>query len=383
MKSINGFQACLLSGIAALVLPACANHREPARVALVQISNMSVSTSADGAKYVPVQMATVQKEHAELQDSFDKRNYAAVLTGAPAVLADTKSLAVAATAKKGEIAKTLDTQWSKFAWFLPQRIASAQEVKAKIESAASLDADPEAVHIAALQRELAFTSERLKYRRRELRWTVAIIALAGIVVALLVWMLRVNLRHRRELLRLAEQDSLTGLPNRRCAAERASAALASSAVSSRPVTIALIDLDHFKSINDRCGHAVGDRVLQEFTRRARDVLRATDMLGRWGGEEFLLVLPDTDIERAVTTIHRIRAAMTDFQLPETGRGLRVSFSAGLATRTTSAQSPDEVIASADAALYEAKNGGRNLVRLDHETFRAAASEILRTLYDRV
>jgi diguanylate cyclase (GGDEF)-like protein len=178
---------------------------------------------------------------------------------------------------------------------------------------------------------------------------------------------------------LAEQDGLTGLPNRRRTAEKATAALAAAALGHRPLTLALIDLDHFKRINDRCGHAVGDHVLKEFARLSRGALRAADTLGRWGGEEFLLVLPDTQIDSAVAIIRRMQSALVDVQLPEAVRDLSVSFSAGLVTRTTHTQSLEEVIACADVALYEAKNGGRNLLRIDRETRRAAKSAVLQAL----
>jgi diguanylate cyclase (GGDEF)-like protein len=245
---------------------------------------------------------------------------------------------------------------------------------------ARLDADREIARNGALERELALTTERLVRRRQELRFTVTIIALGGLLMALLAWMLIANLRYRRELTRLAEQDSLTGLPNRRRTTEKATTALTSAAVKLRPVTIALIDLDHFKGINDNYGHRVGDYVLKEFARLSVSVLRASDTLGRWGGEEFLLILPDTDLDCAVATMHRMRSVTAAMQLPDMARGLQVSFSAGLATRTQAAQSLDEVIAAADVALYEAKNGGRNLVRLDQETYRVAASSVLRALY---
>jgi len=245
---------------------------------------------------------------------------------------------------------------------------------------ARLDADREITLNAALQHELALTTERLVRRRQELRFTVTIIALGALLMALLAWILIANLRYRRELLQLAEQDSLTGLPNRRRTVEKATTALTSATARPRPVTIALIDLDHFKSINDHYGHAVGDHVLKEFARLSGSVLRETDTLGRWGGEEFLLILPDTDLDCAVTTIHRMRCAAATMHLPEIAHGLHVSFSAGLATRAQGVQSLDEVIAAADVALYEAKNGGRNLVRLDRETYRAAASSVLRALY---
>ncbi len=249
--------------------------------------------------------------------------------------------------------------------------------------ATHINTDRELALNAALERELALTSEHLQYRKRELRWTISIIVMSGVVLVLLSWMLIANVRHRRALLVLAEQDGLTGLPNRRRTVEKATAALAAAAVGHRPLTLALLDLDHFKKINDRCGHAIGDHVLKEFARLSRGVLRAADTLGRWGGEEFLLVLPDTQIESAVAIVQRMQSALAEVQLPETVPELSVSFSAGLATRTTHAQSLDEVIACADAALYEAKNGGRNLLRLDRETRRAAASAVLLALGDPV
>jgi len=244
---------------------------------------------------------------------------------------------------------------------------------------ARFDTDREIAQNSALRRELTLATERLELRKRELTWTIAVIVLAGLVMALLMRLLISNHRYRRELQRLAGQDSLTGLPNRRLTAEKATAALAAAA-GHRPVSMALIDLDHFKSINDRYGHAVGDHVLREFAQLARKLLRSTDTLGRWGGEEFLLILPDTTIDAAVATVHRMRAATAEMPQVDAACGLVVSFSAGIASRSGTAQSLDEVIACADAALYEAKRGGRNLVRLDPETHRSAESGVLRTIY---
>jgi diguanylate cyclase (GGDEF)-like protein len=241
------------------------------------------------------------------------------------------------------------------------------------EPAIHSTADRESALNAALERELALTSERLQYRKRELRWMISIIVLSGVVLVLLTCLLVANTRHRRALLVLAEQDGLTGLPNRRRTVEKATAAFAAAVMGDRPLTVALIDLDHFKKINDRCGHAVGDYVLKEFARLSRGVLRAADTLGRWGGEEFLLVLPDTQIDSAVAIMQRLQSAFADVRLPEPERDIRVSFSAGLATRTTHAKSLDEMIVCADAALYEAKNGGRNLLRLARATRRTEQS----------
>jgi diguanylate cyclase (GGDEF)-like protein len=257
---------------------------------------------------------------------------------------------------------------------------AVNQAESRGASAGSLEAERETARNAVLERELALITERLARRRQELRFTIVIIVLGGLLVVLLAWILIANLRHRRELIRLAEHDSLTGLPNRRRTADRATTALVSAPAKLRPVTLALIDLDHFKSINDSYGHAVGDEVLKEFARLSVGALRASDTLGRWGGEEFLLILPDTDLASAVATVLRMRSLTATMRLPQMAHGLRVSFSAGLATRTRSVTSLDEVIAAADVALYEAKHGGRDLVRLDHETYRLATPSMLVELY---
>jgi diguanylate cyclase (GGDEF)-like protein len=414
-------------------LIACENKMARDQQALDEMSYSLTATLTDGTKYVRDEATLVQQELADLQSSYGNNKHAAVPLRVSSVVTDVKTLAVEAAAKTIQVAKALDEQWSVLArrrccssdaidrgggrrstvigGLLLLGLVLAGGVVTRYAQAASVpstgSAAPDgtgtptsspsrvatpATHIttdreialnAALERELALTSERLQYRKRELRWMVSIIALSGVVLALLTWMLVTNVRHRRELLMLAEQDGLTGLPNRRRTAEKATAALAAAAVGHRPLTLALIDLDHFKRINDRCGHAVGDHVLKEFARLSRGILRAADTLGRWGGEEFLLVLPDTHIDSAVAIIERMQSALVDVQLPEAVRDWRLSFSAGLVTRTIHTQSLEEVIACADVALYEAKNGGRNLLRIDRETRRAAKSAVLQALGDQV
>ena len=145
------------------------------------------------------------------------------------------------------------------------------------------------------------------------------------------------------------------------------AALVNATVEA-PLTIAVIDMDHFKVINDRCGHATGDFVLKEFARLGREALRDSDVLGRWGGEEFLVIMPDATLESALASLERMRTLVCAIRLPASGAGLRVTLSAGLASGLSSG-SLDEVIARADAALYAAKNEGRNLVRVaDDENY---------------
>jgi diguanylate cyclase (GGDEF)-like protein len=223
--------------------------------------------------------------------------------------------------------------------------------------------------------------ECLPRRKHERHWSLVTFVLGALAAALLTWMLIANRRQRREQLRLANQDPLTLLPNRRCTAKLASAALESASVTLRPVTIALIDLNHLKSFSNHCGQEVGDYVLKEFARRACARLRTSETLGRWGPEVLLLILPDTTLHAAVATLGRLRTVTGDIPLPDVARGLKVTFSAGLASRTGNVQSLNEVIASAEAALYEARQRGLNLwLRLDHEICQTATSGVLRSLY---
>jgi len=233
---------------------------------------------------------------------------------------------------------------------------------------ARFETDREIERNALLKRELVVSQEQSQRQAQQLRWN-AVAAVSGVaVIALLGYFLISNLRFRQELVRLARQDGLTGLPNRRRTVELATEALQSSILHDQPLTIAIIDMDHFKFINDRCGHATGDHVLKEVARMSRETLRPTDVLGRWGGEEFLLIMPNADLKVAMATLERLRTRVFGVRLPSSGAGLRVSLSAGLALYSKNVKSLDELIARADSALYVAKNEGRDLVRVSDENF---------------
>lgn len=164
----------------------------------------------------------------------------------------------------------------------------------------------------------------------------------------------------RELRELATRDDLTGIHNRRHVGQLLEQQQALHLRSGLPMSIALLDLDRFKSINDRYGHAGGDMVLVRFAAVARQTLRATDLLGRWGGEEFLVAMPQTSLEQAATALQRIREALAAVDFGDLGQDLRMTFSAGLVLLDD-----DETIAAAvkraDLAMYRAKTGGRNRV----------------------
>ncbi len=214
---------------------------------------------------------------------------------------------------------------------------------------------------ATLQRELADSQEQSRRQVRQLRWNAVAAATGGCIIALLIYFLITNVRYRRRLATLASQDGLTGLPNRRRIAELATRALARARETGEPLTLALIDMDHFKIINDSCGHATGDHVLKEFARAGGEALRAGDLLGRWGGEEFLLVSPGSTLEAGMANLDHLRTLIHRIRLPASGAALRVSLSAGLAVFDSSVKSLDELIARADKALYAAKSAGRDRV----------------------
>jgi diguanylate cyclase (GGDEF)-like protein len=261
-------------------------------------------------------------------------------------------------------------------WEYARRYAAANDAE-RTKGAAALRArfetDREIERNALLKRELAASREQALQQARELRLIAVVVTSGVVVIALLIYFLIVNRRYRQQLVKLASQDGLTGLPNRRRTAELATAALADAIAAQTSLTIAIIDMDHFKIINDCCGHATGDFVLKEFARVGRESLRESDVLGRWGGEEFLLVMPETTLEVGLATLDRMRTLVFGIHLPESGAGLRVSLSAGLATSLRHGRSLDELIARADSALYAAKNAGRDLVRVADENYLATTA----------
>jgi diguanylate cyclase (GGDEF)-like protein len=163
---------------------------------------------------------------------------------------------------------------------------------------------------------------------------------------------------------LAIQDELTGLVNRRHMTARFEAELARHARSGESMSVALLDIDLFKHINDRHGHWVGDSVLRGFARVTGTALRASDVLARWGGEEFLVLLPGTRAGIAEAVLERMRLALLRQSIVVTHPELRVTFSAGIATLRPG-DTPQSLIERADAAMYQAKRQGRNqsVVRL--------------------
>ncbi len=162
--------------------------------------------------------------------------------------------------------------------------------------------------------------------------------------------------------KLATHDELTGLPNRRHALELLMHEERKSTRAVAMPCLGLIDIDHFKRVNDTLGHPAGDETLRLFSNLLSQTLRPGDVLARWGGEEFLLLLPGSSMDEAVRVLERLRERCADPAQWRQAPHLQVTFSAGL-TAHIAGESTQSSIARADSALYRAKAAGRNRVEL--------------------
>jgi diguanylate cyclase (GGDEF)-like protein len=167
-------------------------------------------------------------------------------------------------------------------------------------------------------------------------------------------------RANRIIERLATTDALTGVYNRHHINNILLQQLELLSRYGCPLSIAILDLDHFKAINDQFGHNVGDEVLKTFCKIARESLRKSDWFGRWGGEEFICIMPHTTVENAHIPMNRIRQAFKSAQIASLPSGYQHTVSIGIAEAKLS-DTVDSVIARADERLYQAKRNGRDTI----------------------
>jgi len=193
----------------------------------------------------------------------------------------------------------------------------------------------------------------------------------GMLVAMLAFAIAGARRTQRRLA-LAEQcattDALTGLPNRRHADEVLERLLAAARRTRRPLSVVLFDLDHFKAINDNFGHSIGDEALRATASATRELLRGSDHAARFGGEEFLLLLPETSADDALIVAEKLRAQIAELEVEGLDREVTASF--GVAAYPDHEATADRLIEAADAALYRAKAAGRNRVKSTLEVVAA-------------
>jgi two-component system chemotaxis response regulator CheY len=171
---------------------------------------------------------------------------------------------------------------------------------------------------------------------------------------------------REQMEYLAMHDSLTGLLNRRAIQQHVEAETVRATRTAAPMGVILMDLDLFKDVNDRFGHSVGDQALRNFSEIVQQMIRPYDWAGRWGGEEFLIVLPGVSEVDAVSVAERIRISVETAMLPlPDGSAMRFTVSMGVASAsgTKGPIVPEKLVQAADEALYRAKSEGRNRVCL--------------------
>jgi two-component system cell cycle response regulator len=167
------------------------------------------------------------------------------------------------------------------------------------------------------------------------------------------------IQRNAELDRLSRVDALTGAYNRRHMDEQLQQHASAARRHRQSLSVVLFDIDHFKRVNDTEGHGGGDAVLCEITRRINDAVRAEDIVGRWGGEEFLVILPHTAVEAALPIAERVRQLIAHTPVIIGDRAVAVTLSGGCAG--TDQPEPDELVSRADDALYRAKDNGRNRI----------------------
>ena len=194
-------------------------------------------------------------------------------------------------------------------------------------------------------------------------WAFVLLGLLP-VLSTVGFLLMCTERSQQELERAAQLDYLTGIYNRRAIEDLARRAIAASRRHGMPMAMMIVDVDHFKRINDQFGHETGDQALMETVRRLRESLRSEDLVGRLGGEEFVAILPNTDAASALAAAERVRVAFADTPMRFENESVTVTISAGVALLAPGDQQFSHLLRRADRAMYAAKNAGRNQVMLD-------------------
>ena len=172
-----------------------------------------------------------------------------------------------------------------------------------------------------------------------------------------------NSQFYEQVQRLAITDELTGLPNRRLLFEKGEGEVLRARRFERPLSIVMLDIDHFKLVNDRYGHAAGDRVLREIAQALRQILRESDTAARYGGEEFVVLLPESDETIAALVAERLRSSIENCLVEEDAQRIHVTVSLGVAAVNRVTVDFSKLISHADQALYLSKNKGRNCVTI--------------------
>ena len=229
------------------------------------------------------------------------------------------------------------------------------------DSSGPMNASVAEARFDAKLRETENALLREQKKRAELERVMLVLALVGSVaiLALAVLLLIRQIRQKRRFANLAMRDELTGLRNRRSILEFARVQFGMRLTLGTRLFVALLDLDHFKRVNDQCGHDVGDAVLIGFANACQRHLRSNHVFGRYGGEEFLLIMPDTREDQVFDIFERLREIVGELQIAGLPPTHRLTFSMGGSETRASTTSLEAQIKEADLALYQAKEKGRD------------------------
>lgn len=215
-----------------------------------------------------------------------------------------------------------------------------------------------------LEADRALRDEQLAASQRVRRWQRFALTLGGVLIVLLLWQAQRQLRRSRRLHRMAMTDPLTGIANRRRIQDLGQSMFAEAVARNEPMAVVVLDVDHFKKVNDACGHEVGDMVLTRIVGACQGILRKADCIGRMGGEEFIVLLPGADCDEAREVAERLRSCIQASRLDDLAADLRVTVSLGVGSRRPDDDLLESLVRRADRALYRAKDSGRNRVEAD-------------------
>jgi diguanylate cyclase (GGDEF)-like protein len=223
------------------------------------------------------------------------------------------------------------------------------------------DTDRSNLENARLRAEQALKDRQVEALQRERAWQKVAMGLLAILICLLLLLTMRQLARLRTWKRMASVDALTGVANRRSVDLFGSAAWRHARAHGEPLAVLVIDLDLFKRVNDRFGHPVGDRALSRIAQACQGLLRDGDLLGRVGGEEFVVVLPRASYSHAMDVAERLRSHVEALRFDDLPEGLQTTISVGVAEIRADDGSFGDIEKRADAALYRAKTEGRNRV----------------------
>jgi diguanylate cyclase (GGDEF)-like protein len=273
-------------------------------------------------------------------------------------LHDERALAFAATGDWQRAYEARGTQLR-----LQQALAEQLKEEHTSRMRVQFDTEKKEAENRALLLENRLRGQRLAAVARIRRLQTVIIALSVLIMGILAVLVARHVSSERLLRTMAMTDELTRLPNRRHLLSVAHARLADARRGQHPISILALDVDHFKRINDTFGHDAGDAVLRRVAETCRAALRHDDVIGRTGGEEFVVVLPHANAERAVEVAERLRSAVEGLEWADVDPALRVTVSVGVAERAAVDDDFAALSRRADDSLYRAKKLGRNRVDL--------------------